>query len=504
MDNKIFISYSRKDAEEVMGIVKQIEDALRIHCWIDTKGIETAEDFEERIVKAIDDSAIVLFMLSQDSLKSKYTKKEVMYAQDEGKKVVPVCLGDAELKGWSKFKFVDIDYVRASDSLQIQKLIRDIAKWLGIEIEEKAEEKTEEKAEEVTQAIPTFNIKIRSTVNCTVYIDDEEAGHALANKILKINLPAGEYLVRCVDNNNREFEEEIELTHDRIFKPTFSDDTIEEYKVSTLAESSTAVQEPSSKPVLKQLEDVITINLGEIKFKMIRVEGGSMVIGPTTIQFEDSDTFRTPIKKVNVSTFYICQFPVTQNVWENVMKYNNSYLQEEKALQNTSFWDSIFTLLEFEDEDFKKRVKGHYPVENISLNECEEFVMNLTERTGIKFSLPTEDEWEYAARGGNKSPNFKYAGSNELSDVAWYRRNTSNLRPVGKKLPNELELYDMCGNVWEWTDSTTGNSGLHLCCGGSFKSNQKECDPSTRLALFKLEQRKFVGLRVIIRETDLI
>ncbi|MBO7567053.1 MAG: formylglycine-generating enzyme family protein [Bacteroidales bacterium] len=164
--------------------------------------------------------------------------------------------------------------------------------------------------------------------------------------------------------------------------------------------------------------------------EMVFVEGGTFQMGATSEQGSDAEDDEKPVHTVTVSSFYIGKTEVTQNLWMAVMVGNPSY--------------------------FKKG--GNYPVENVSWDDIQEFLTKLNAATGKMYRLPTEAEWEYAARGGNKSRGYKYGGSNNIDDVAWYDGNSSNeTHLVATKAPNELGIYDMTGNVWEWCQDWYGN-----------------------------------------------
>lgn len=130
----IFISYSRHDKEIVLPFVKSIEQKFGAVCWIDLEGIEYGSQFEDVIVDAIDDSKVVLFMLSDYSLKSKWTKREVLYAEDEEKRIVPIIVDGKGLRKWFKFHFGNIDYVDLNSQEQQEKLFKNLATWLGVKL----------------------------------------------------------------------------------------------------------------------------------------------------------------------------------------------------------------------------------------------------------------------------------------------------------------------------------------------------------------------------------
>ena len=172
-----------------------------------------------------------------------------------------------------------------------------------------------------------------------------------------------------------------------------------------------------------------TITVKGVSFDMVYVEGGSFDMGATYEQVDNALDNEKPVHRVTLSGYYIGMYEVTQELWEAVMGSNPSY-----------------------------HAASQYPVESVSWNDCKEFVSRLSSLTGMIFRLPTEAEWEYAARGGNKSLHYKYSGSDNIDDVAWYWDNSGKkTHAVGTKSPNELGIYDMSGNVWEWCSDRYGD-----------------------------------------------
>ena len=172
----IFISYSRIDKNIVFPFVKRIEQELSTTCWIDYEGIESGSQFEEVIVNAIEESKVVLFMLSDNSINSKWTKREVLYAEDEDKRIVPIIVDDKGLRKWFKFHFGNVDYIDIKDEGQCDKLLNNLASWIGVERMSKKNLQTQTSSDvepkiQISADKSVITLSIRNGLNLTLKKD---------------------------------------------------------------------------------------------------------------------------------------------------------------------------------------------------------------------------------------------------------------------------------------------------------------------------------------------
>lgn len=224
-----------------------------------------------------------------------------------------------------------------------------------------------------------------------------------------------------------------------------------------------------------------------ISIEMVKVEGGTFMMGATP-EMKNSWTEERPIHQVTLTNdYYIGKYEVTQSLWCALMDNNPSYFKGDNL-----------------------------PVEQVSWDDCQKFINKLNDITGRKFRLPTEAEWEYAARGGKKSRGYQYSGSNKISDVAWYSSNSEHkTQPVGLKLANELGLYDMSGNVDEWcfdrfgfysalsqTNPLGADDGIcRVYRGGSWEQTAGFCRSSDRSNYGTSKNRIYnLGFRLALSE----
>ena len=235
------------------------------------------------------------------------------------------------------------------------------------------------------------------------------------------------------------------------------------------------------------------ITIDDICFNMIYVESGKFFMGATDEQGEDAYFNERPVHQVKITKpFYICETPITQDIWTVIQGSNPSYHEG-----------------------------ANLPVECVSWIDIQSFLKNLNNIVGLKFRLPTESEWEYAARGGKKSKSYKYSGSNIIDEVAWYEGNSNGTtHPVKQKRPNEIGLYDMSGNVYEWCNDWYGefNNGwygnydngmaninpqgpregtLRVCRGGGWDFGARICRVSFRDSGRPDRYNPYLGFRIV-------
>ena len=258
------------------------------------------------------------------------------------------------------------------------------------------------------------------------------------------------------------------------------------YVVSTSASSNTSGYSSASSSMSSGSNTISIPVKNGINIEMVKVEAGTFMMGATS-EMKKPYSWEKPVHQVILTNdYYMGKYEVTQALWQAVMGNNPS------------------------------KFKGdNLPVETVSWNDCQDFISKLNSLTGRNFRLPTEAEWEYAARGGKKSRGYQYSGSSKISNVAWYDGNSgSKTHAVGTKQPNELGIYDMTGNVWEWcqdwygsyssssrTNPTGATSGsIRVRRGGCWGINARYCRSSYRSFSTPVNRGNGLGLRLALSE----
>ncbi|WP_337437815.1 SUMF1/EgtB/PvdO family nonheme iron enzyme [Prevotella sp.] len=333
------------------------------------------------------------------------------------------------------------------------------------------------------QQSQTLTIKYMPT-NATVLVDNKMVKGT--NGVARTTLPVGQhsFVVACDGYESEEGTVKLKASAPSNLQITLSKEAVA-IQQSTVTQPTVAQQPVVQAPIANSDNISIPVKDG-ISIDMVRVEAGMFTMGATAEMKELYDDERPTHRVTLTNDYYIGKYEVTQALWQTVMGNNPS---------------------EFKGDNL--------PVEQVKWKDCQKFLSKLNRITGKKFRLPSEAEWEYAARGGNKSRGYQYSGSNNLLDVAWYNDNSGRkTHAVGTKQANELGIYDMSGNVYEWcqdwfgkynsssqVNPTGANSGSdRVFRGGSWVSNAGNCRSSYRDYITLGGRDSYLGLRLVLSE----
>ena len=361
-----------------------------------------------------------------------------------------------------------------------------------------------------TQVAQKQRLTIRySPSSATVLVDNKMVKGT--NGVAQTTLPVGQhsYIVACDGYESEEGMVKLKASAPSNIQITLTKEAMATQQ-SIVSQPIVAQQPVVQAPIANS--DYITIPVKDgVSIDMVRVEAGTFTMGATAEMEKPKDrkkpTFfdpfgffgnpgkdpyddEKPTHRVTLTNdYYIGKYEVTQALWKAVMGNNPSNFKGDNL-----------------------------PVEQVSWDDCQDFISKLNRITGKTFRLPTEAEWEYAARGGNKSRGYQYSGSNNLSDVAWYDDNSGiKTHAVGTKQPNELGIYDMSGNVSEWCQdwygkynsssqvNPTGARETFTVCfrvirGGRCASTARFCRSSYRLNSTPDDRGRNNGLRLVLSE----
>ena len=454
MKYDVFISYSRRDYIDESGnaipgnIISKIKDALKkngITYWIDEDGINSGDEFARLIIRSIKDSKILLFVSTENSNNSEWTRKEIASAISYKKKIIPFKYDDTPFNDSLLLYLADLDfisYAKTGDKA-LNRLVTSISKYLeGLKpaeeiVEQKPQHVEPQKVEpkkvepEPVKEAPKGKSKTKNIVLITLL------SLAVVYALVMTWMSLGSDKTETVKN------EEVQPVQQIVEQPV--QQTVEQ---PAQKPEEKPVEKPVQKPVEKKELKNTTIDVKGVKIDMIAVKGSG-----------------------KVGDFLIAKYEVTQGLWKAVMGVGVA--QQRDML----------------DRSFKLRGEGdNLPMYYISWDDCQEFIKKLNALTGKKFRMPTVAEWERAATAGAQENGEAYG---------WFEDNSDgSTHAVGEKRPNALGVYDMVGNVSEWCKDKKEYE--NVVKGGDWASTRENCEVSSRSYLDSSIRSDATGLRLAL------
>ncbi len=362
----------------------------------------------------------------------------------------------------------------------------------------------------------TYSVKLFCDATALLYINGARMGQIQKDVLFKTSLPQGVYTIKAVNSMNA-----ADFTSIKYIINPKSKGIIEELKLQDVItkriikeaeEAEIAIKTPVTSKYQKNKQESLNKLTGGID--LVYVRGGSFEMGS-----EKGESDEKPMHTITLSNYFIGKYEVTVGQFRKFIAatgYKTSAdINGGSYLWNGSQWKLQPGInWEYDALGFKRpETEENHPVIHVSWTDALEYTKWLSSVTGKAFRLPTEAEWEFAARGGMSSNGYTFAGSNDINQVAWSLDNKSNQTfPVGKKQPNELGIYDMTGNVWEWcndwydadyyakspsTNPQGSKSGLFkVIRGGSWGGLSNFNRVTFRYRYFPGNRGKFNGYRI--------
>ncbi len=463
----VFISFSTADRKTVEGICGYLE-RYGYRCFVSYRDIPPAVSWPSFISSAIKDSSLMVAVFSKDFNVSNETERELTIASKNNIPILTFKVSDTVMSDSKEYFLANLNWIDAFPNPEnyFGKLKESIEKLIGKPKRDYLVDEEIHKRQEVKKKQQEGEDldRLRSAL--------------LGGQVVKIKTPQPPVPKR------REWVKRY----------------IWVIAILLLLVALAVMLIKGGKSTPEPVVPVDTFKVNGVEFKMVKVEGGTFEMGATREQGNDAYGGEKPVHKVTLSDYYIGETVVTQELWKAVMKKEPT-------------WNGGWT------DEYGRGAE--YPAYRVSYDEIvnvfiPELKKKLKEKTGkdYDFRLPTEAEWEYAARGGKKSRGYKYSGSKNLNEVAWYGDNSGGkTHPVKGKKANELGLYDMSGNVREWCNDWYGDyraeaqynpqgpkSGSNrVARGGSWYTSARGCRVSYRDYIIIPSYRGYnLGFRVVL------
>jgi formylglycine-generating enzyme required for sulfatase activity len=511
MSYDIFLSYRREDADGHSNVATARTFKLEFerheyNVFFDYSEC-TDEHFSDKILPAIRTCRYFVLVLTKGCLerckeKGDWLRREIEEALTFHRKIIPISPDDNHFDVWPAGLPESIKELSARDGLQITTIHMDRVFEANMELlisdrmdpvnnKQRALPRNRVAQGGMQQEMKHPNLKVTVDLGCVLYIDGEEYGTLVPGRLQKIPLQEGEYMLRFESVENEMDFAEMEFNmpdKDKLYRVDLlqikqdREQREREERERKEMERQEKERKEREERERKEREARGEFEVKGVKFKMVKVEGGAFTMGATAEQGSDAWDGEKPAHQVTLSDYYIGETQVTQALWKSVMGNNPSYWKGDNL-----------------------------PVERVSWEDAQEFIQKLIQETGRTFRLPAEAEWEYAARGGKKSKGYKYSGSNSIDEVAWYSNSGGKTHSVKAKKANELGLYDMSGNVFEWcndwygkysSDAQTNPQGpdegsRRVLRGGGWRSIAGNCRVSYRF-ISSRDHDNNVGFRLVM------